>query len=287
MDKRFEGKQAYEQLLKSCLSIDSQTDEKKLFSLKSDFSKSSQNLHKQVEVFKNGIAGIPLSSMVLLWGDLICEDKIFGSRYVKMMCELVEKGILPLISGKKKTITLHDFSQQDSSLIIEKIRCYSNWDVNKREDCVLLYKAFSEWFSKETFGYIQEAKDPDRIVTQKRQIPFDTYIKILSHMDLREQILTKMFYLGGSRALEEVLSVKIEDIDFSRYFIHFSDDISYPQHLFEDIKKHIQNRKKGYVFIGKEEERISTTTPFRALKKVASELGLNSEFTFKDFTKNI
>lgn len=71
-------------------------------------------------------------------------------------------------------------------------------------------------------------------------------------MDLREQILTKMFYLGGSRALEEVLSVKIEQIDFSRFLIHFSEDISYPQHLFESIKKYIQDRKKGFVFAGKE-----------------------------------
>ena len=93
--------------------------------------------------------------------------------------------------------------------------------------------------------------------------------------------------LGGHRALEEVLSVKIEAIDFSRSLIHFSDDVPYPQHLFEDMKKYIQGRKKGYVFVGKENERVSTTTPFRALKKVASESGLDPEFTFKDFTKNI
>jgi integrase len=204
-----------------------------------------------------------------------------------MMRELIETGVLPLISNKKKTVTLQDFSLQDPSVVIEKIRCFRDWTVSKREDCVLLYKTFSEWLSKETFGYIPESQDLDRVVSQKRQISFETYIKILSHMDLREQILTKMFYLGGSRALEEVLSVKIEDIDFSRSLIHFSDDVSYPQHLFEDIKKHIQNRKKGYVFVGKDEDRVSTTTPFRALKKVALELGLDPDFTFKEFTKNI
>jgi hypothetical protein len=287
MDKRFEGKQAYEQLLKSCLSIDSQADEKKLFSLKSDFLKSFQTLHKQVAAFKDSIVNIPLSAMVLLWGELICDDKVFGSRYLGMLRELIEKGLLPLIAGKKKTITLQDLAQQDPSSVIEKIRCYSSWDVSRREDCVLLYTTFSEWLSKETFGYIPEAKDLDRIATQKRQIPFDTYIKILSHMDLREQILAKMFYLGGSRGLEEVLSVEIKQIDFSRFLIHFSDDISYPQHLFGDIKEYIQNRKKGYVFVGRNEERISTTTPFRTLKKIASDLGLGAEFTFKDFTKNV
>jgi hypothetical protein len=65
---REEG-QAYEQLLKTCLSIDPHQDEKKLFSLKSDFLKSSQNLHKQIEAFKESLAKAPVSFLVLLWGE--------------------------------------------------------------------------------------------------------------------------------------------------------------------------------------------------------------------------
>jgi integrase len=140
---------------------------------------------------------------------------------------------------------------------------------------------------KQRVLYVPEAKDLDLIATQKRLISFETYLKILGHMDLREQILAKMFYLGGQRALEEVLSVKIEDVDFSQGLIHFAEDVSYPRHLFEDITRHILDRKKGYIFVGKEGKRVSTTTPFRALKKVASELGLDPEFTFKELTKNI
>ena len=281
------GKQAYEQLLKSCLSIDSQHDEKKLCSFKAGFAKASQNLHAQVVAFKESLAGVPLSALVLLWGELVRDDKVFGTRYLAMMRELIEARLLPLTADKKKTVTLQLLSLQDLSYVIEQIRCHSDWSISKREDSVLLYKTFSEWLCKETFGYVSEAKDPDRIVAQRRQIPFETYIEMLGHMDVREQILTKMFYLGGNRALEEVLSVKIEDIDFARSLIHFSDDVSYPSHLFGDIRRYVQGRKKGYVFAGKEGERVSTTTPFRALKRVASELSLGAEFTFKDFTKNI
>lgn len=284
--RHLDGKQAYDQLIKSCLSLDAQQNKKKLFSFKSDFAKSSKNLQTQVAIFKERIADAPLSSLVLLWGESISEDKVFGGRYLEMMRELIETGLLTLATEKTRTVNLKDFSLQDPSLVIDNIRCRENWTVSKREDNVLLYKTFSEWLSKETFGYVPEAKDIDRTLTQNRLISFENYIEILSHMDLREQILTKMFYLGGSRALEEVLSVKIEDIDFSRSLVHFSDDVSYPRHLFDDIKKYIQNRKKGYVFAGKDGERVSTTTPFRALKKIASELRLDPEFTFKDFTKN-
>lgn len=279
-------RQAYDQLLQSCLSIDSQQDEKKLSILRADFAKFSQDLHSQVAAFQDNIAKAPLSALILLWGEQMRNDKMFGKRYLGMMRDLVETGLLSL-TDKKKTVTLQAFSLEDPSLVIERIRCYKEWSIHKREDYVLLYKAFSEWLSKESFGYVHEAKNLDRIATEKRLISFETYIEILSRMDLREQILAKMFYLGGHRALEEVLSLKIEDIDFTRSLIHFPEGISYPRHLFDDIKHYIEGRKKGFVFMGRDGERISTSTPFRALKKVVSELGLDPEFTFKEFTQNI
>jgi hypothetical protein len=283
-----EEKQAFDQLLKSCLFIDSHQNGKKLSILRENFANLSQDFHSQVAAFQDKISKAPLSALILLWGELMCNDKMFGQRYLRMMCDLVETGLLPLVSSKKKTETLQDLSSQDPSLIIERIRCYQDWSIRKREDYVLLYKAFSEWLSKESFGYVLEAKDLDRIATQKRLIPFDAYIEILNQMDLREQILAKIFYLGGHKTLEEVLSLKIEDIDFNRFSIHFSEDVSYPCHLFEDIKNYIEGRKKGFIFIGRDGgERISHTTPFRALKNVASELDLDSGFTFKDLTRNV
>jgi|SRR5579862_1243658 len=281
-----EERQAYAQLLQACLSIDPKQDEKQLLSLKTTFLKSSQSLHAQVFVFKESIANLPLSFMVLLWGELICSDKMFGKRYLAMMRDLINTELLPL-THKKKPISLQEFSFQDPSLVIDGIRCHKDWSISKREDYVLLYTSFSDWLSKESFGYIPEAKDFDRISTQKRLIPFEKYTEILMQLDLREQILAKIFYLGGPRALEEVLSLKIEDVDFDRFLIRSPEAVSYPRHLFEDIRQHLDGRQKGFVFMGRDGNRISHTTPFRALKTVASELKLDSEFTFKDLTRNI
>ncbi len=204
-----------------------------------------------------------------------------------MMCDLIETGLLPLISKTNKTETLQDLSMQDPTFIIDRIRCHKDWSLHKREDHVILYKAFSEWLSKESFGYVPEAKDLDRIAAQKRQIPYETYIEMISRMDLRERILAKLFYLGGPRALEEVISLKVEDIDFARSLVHFPEAVSYSRHLLEDIKIYIEGRKTGFVFMGRDGERISHTTPFRALKTVVTKLKLDPEFTFKDLTRNI
>lgn len=281
-----EERQAYEQLLNACLSIDPKQDEKQLLSLKTTFLKSSQSLQAQVSAFKDSIVNLPLSFMVLLWGELLCNDRMFGKRYLAMMRDLVNTELLPL-AHKKKPVTLLELSLEDPSLIINRIRCHTDWSINKREDYVLLYKAFSDWLSKESFDYIPEAKDLDRIATQKRLISFEKYTEILMQLDLREQILAKMFYLSGHRALEEVLSLKIEDIDFERSLIHFPEDVSYPRHLFEDIKHYIEGRKKGFVFMGRDAERMSHTTPFRALKAAAAKLKLDAGLTFKDLAKNI
>lgn len=282
-----EERQAYDQLLKSCLSIDPHQDGKNLSVLRTDFTKFSQDLHRQVVLFQKNIAKSPISALILLWGELMRGDKMFGKRYLGMMRDLVATGLLPLVSKTKKTETLQDLSLQDPTFIIDRIRCYKDWSLHKREDHAILYKAFSEWLSKESFGYVPEARDLDRIATQRRQIPYETYIEMISRMDLRERILAKLFYLGGPRALEEVISLKIEDIDFIRHLIHFPEAVSFSRHLLEDITDYIEGRKKGFVFMGRDGERISHTTPFRALKTVVTELKLDPEFTFKDLTRNI
>ncbi len=281
------GRQAYDQLLNTCLSLNLGGDKKGLESLTHGFSHISVQLHNKVDEFKSEISKMPVIALILFWAELIRQDKVFGDRYLNMMQKLVETGLLFCGADKKKTFTLKDLSLQEPSHIIDEIRSFQNWPLDKREDYVLLYKNFSSWLSKETFGYIPEAKDLDREATLRRRIPFESYIEILRHLDLREQILAKMFYLGGHRALEEVLSLKIEDIDFAGKSILFIDEaVSYPSHVFQDLKAYIQDRKKGHVFMGREGERISHTTPFRSLKTVVFELGLDPTFTFKEFIKN-
>ncbi len=273
--------------MKACLSISPEQDFVEFDSLQCRISELSAILRNQINSFKEEISTKPISAFILLWAEQVCHDKIYGNRYLVMMNDLVERNLLPIVLNERKARVLSDFSEQNPSQIIDAIRCYKQWSISKREDYVLLYRTFSEWLSKETCGYVPVAKDADRIAAQKRLISFETYIEILIHMDLREQILAKLFYLGGYRTLEEILSLKIEDIDFNRCSIQLAEQVDYSRHLFEDIKIYIEDRKNGYVFLGKDGEKIARTTPFRALKVIVSELKLDPEFTFKDFTKNI
>jgi integrase len=147
---------------------------------------------------------------------------------------------------------------------------------------------FALWLSTTSFGYLPAAYDHDRIVTSRRKLEFDQYIRIIQELSDRERILSKLFYLGGSRTLEEVLSLKIEDINFKECTLRLSEEIvSYPKHVFNDLKTYIGSRKKGPVFIGRNGEKVDHTVPYRALKTVAANLNLDSAFSFKDFVSNV
>jgi hypothetical protein len=278
----------YFKLLEICLTESLRQSEKELNMLKTDFSEFSKDIHKRMEEFKKKVGKVPLIVVILSWADLMHHDKVFGMRYLKMMREIIEKDLLCITSSKNTPILLQDFATSSPSEVIDYIRCSQDWTISKREDYVLFYRSFSSWLSKETFGFVPAALDIDRSTTQKRQVPFDLYIDILDHLDLREQILAKIFYLRGRRNLEEVLSLKIEDVDFHHNHIKFAQgNVSYPKHLTHDIKRYVKDRKKGLIFIGRDGERIAHTTPFRALKTVISELKQDPEFTFKNFSIDV
>lgn len=272
-------REAYSNLVNAYLCSGSENAIAKLSGLKLELSSVIKDFDKKLTAFQDEIFQVPLSVFIAVWADEVLADKGSGGKHLALMSDLLKAKLLSL--G-----TLKDFAKEDNSLI-DEIRCYKEWSIEKREDIASFFVSFVSWLVKKTFSLVKEAKDGDRLASQKRQVSFDVYVKILSSLDLRERILAKLFYLGGNRGLEEVLSIRIEDVDLKKQKIRLSEEVFYPKHLFEDVLEYIQDRKKGFLFLGKEGERIAHTTPFRALKKVVSELNLDPDFTFRELTKNI
>lgn len=117
-------------------------------------------------------------------------------------------------------------------------------------------------------------------------MPFEKYIHLLSNLSPRERIFAKLYYLGGTRILDDILNIKIEKIDFIKNQIHFDDySVYYSRHVLNDLSKYIGSRKKGFVFINRHGDRINHTVPYRSLKLAAAKLGFSSDFTFKDLVQ--
>jgi hypothetical protein len=98
-----------------------------------------------------------------------------------------------------------------------------------------------------------------------------------------------LLYFGGTRTLEEVLTLNIENVNIDKRFINFGlQPIAYPLHVFADIKDLSQGRKKGRVFIGRrgKSTSLNPATIFRNFKEAATEVGLGQNFTPKMLVTN-
>jgi integrase len=221
---------SYFRLLTMCLALDNTYDESKFHAFGADFAAVSGYMFEEIKKFESKINDSPLAAIVLLWARYVIKGPL-GIPNVEMMYDLVENKILDFKGLKKgKLLTLGEFAKYDHDSVIDSIRSNKEWISWKREEYVHLYINFENWLSEATFGFIPKALDYDRLITEKRKLPFSQYVKILNELQDRERILTKIFYLGGSRSLEEVLSLRIEDIDYFNKTIKSSDEsISYPR----------------------------------------------------------
>lgn len=252
------------------------------------FSQLRDDLNDKIKNFKTETKNYPLLVLIYLWMSEVDESKALGKKYHEIMEQLLVHDLISYEYSRKKTlISVEEFAKLSPTSIVDEIRCFSMWSIDKREDYVQFYCEFSSWLSEQTFGLIPVAIDHDRQVTQQRKMPFETYVKFISALNLRWRIMAKIFYLGGSVRLNDVLSLKVEDINFRNSTIAIRvDPIKFPLHAMEDLRTLIGKRKKGYIFQGRKNDRINHSIPYRALKVVASKLGMSSDTTFKEFVKN-
>ncbi|MBS0654698.1 MAG: site-specific integrase, partial [Verrucomicrobia bacterium] len=280
---------SFNRLLQFCDELKADSDSVSLLAHGSDMMVLSEKVDEAISQFQHQISNKPFMALVVSWASDVDAHLASGERLVACILDLIEHGVLPYEDKKShKFITLSQLQLEDHADVFDAIRSVNEWSVDKQEEYVLIYGQFANKLSELTSGLILEPFDIDRSLTSKRRLPFETYIKILKHLSERERILTKIFYLGGSRSLEEVLSLKIEDIDFTNHTLYISEEpIVYPKHVFHDLKYFIGRRTKGFVFTGRSGDKIDHTVPYRALKLIISKLDLDPAFTFKDFVKNV
>lgn len=280
---------AFDKLLKWCDQLNPKSTAYSLLDEASELATLSDGVQDAIASFHAQISPLPFVGVTLSWAHEVGAHVAFGERYISCIADLLESHILPSIDAKShKFLSLGALNLEDHAAIFDAIRSNKNWPVDKQEEYTSIYNQFANWLAEVTYGLTLGPFDTDRSLTSQRRLPFDVYVKILKWLSDREKILAKIFYLGGSRSLEEVLSLKIADIDYKNNALKLSEDsITYPKHVLLDLKDYIGSRSKGYVFIGRTGDKIDHTVPYRALKTVTSKLDLDPAFTFKDFVTNV
>jgi integrase len=251
------------------------------------FEKFIVEKNKLHDEFKKSIETIsqqPFLVAFLAW----IHDMAAGSPDKNSAKILLENNLIGIKTEQGQTWTVAHARTFDHRYVIDVIRCRREWTFQLKENLVLAYIKFIQWLWKVTFGYIPKLEDPDLLRIQGRALSYQAFIHLLSKLNEKDQLVAKLLYFGGSRTLEEVLNLNIEEVDFDKRLIYFDlQPISYPLHVFADVKAIAQD-PKGRIFIGRRQNvSLNPATIFRNFKEAATEIGLGQNFTPKVLTTNI
>lgn len=247
------------------------------------FLTERKRLQSELEKSIGAISEQPLLTAFLAW---IKEVSVIPSFDLSLAKALLENGFIGITDKEGHVWTIARASEFNHQSIIDAIRCRYDWSTEVREGLVMAYTSFIQWLSNLTFGYVNKVEDPDLIRSNARAFPYSMFLKFASNLKDKDRLVAKLLYFGGSRTLEEVLNLHLEEVDFDNRAILFGKErIQYPLHIFADIKSLSHGRKKGRVFLGrKNNDALNPTTVFRNFKTAAIAIGIGKIFTPKMLT---
>ncbi len=201
---------------------------------------------------------------------------------------LLEHNFIKIYDTDGTIWTIGKTKEFDHRQILDDIRSESKWSIRRKETLVQTYISFMSWLWNESRGYVSKLDDPDQLQTIKRTFKFSHFIEFLDAVtNEKSQLVAKLLYFGNKRTLEEVLSLKLEQVDFTKKLIHYdSDPIHYPAHVFNDIRAITSPRKTGHIFEGRQTATINPKTVFRNFQEAAERAGLETPFSIKSLTIN-
>lgn len=271
--------------------LDSSENELSIFEKKSikEQLASQHDFFAKANKFAQELKNIRLKFMESSLHEAFCywsaciEPRIYGD----LGDFLVREMFIVLYDKLNHPLTIKSVENLDHTKIIDQIRCTRTFSILLRENLILAYLSFFNWLSELTDHFLPALVDPDASRWNRRVIPFPIFIRFLSQLKDNEQVVAKLLYYGGSRTLEEVLSLDLKDVDFKSGFIYFGTQfISYPQHIFNDIKVITNTRSSGKIFKGRQNAPLNPATIFRNFKEAAIKVGLGQIFSPKLLTTN-
>lgn len=257
--------------------------------LVSDYNNAKKKLDNEMHDTILKFLKTPLLAAISTWGQSMMS---IDFKIPSALSKLISENFMLVYDNASNTLCrpylpIAKLSAVDHIKIINEIRSRRDLSHQSKEHLVGTYVSFINWLSEQTYHHIKSIADPDLMKRQSRAIDFSLFIKLMDHLDEKAQLVAKLLYYGGSRILEDVLDLQIEDINFRELKVRFgSQIIMYPAHIFADIKAIAQDRKSGQLFLGRQEAPLNPATIYRKFKEAGSQIGLGDTFSPKSLTTN-
>ena len=248
------------------------------------FQKARLKFH---EVFSDYLAVVYnelFINVFFLWAHLNLNDELF-SFHIK---NLLEKQVIKFLDDKRKYLRVQDLTIEYIVSNIDLIRSLKEFKYRYRDSLVKTYLEVVRWAYTVSYKSTVDIQDPERVKTKKRALSYEMFCNLVDNMEPKYQIVAELLYLGGSRTMDQVVNVKIGDINFNKNSIKFGTHvIHYPKHVITEIKEIVGTRKSGNVFIGRMKAPLAPATIFRNFNEAASQIGLGEGFSPKSLTTDV
>lgn len=173
---------------------------------------------------------------------------------------------------------LRQFSFINHEAVIDDIKSCNFWKEATKQNKAATYVSFTEFLERRTKGAIKKAVPKSRgvnktfyAVREKVKTPALSknqtilFLRALEYIEPRMALIARIILQGGKRK-DEVLSLEIKNIDFSKNRISFIQSktsgkkkitvINYPPHVMKELKEYIGDRV-GLAFITRTGKKIA------------------------------
>lgn len=188
------------------------------------------------------------------------------------------------------TQDLQYYSLINLNNILDEIKQVKQWSQATRQARAAMFIAFTKFIERKTESIIKRAT-PEKTGTNKTfhkirsKVKTETitiaqakkFIRRLRERNLRDCLIAQLC-LQGAKRINEVLDAKIQNINWEKRTIEFSQSkvttdhttiISFPEKTMHDLSEYLEDRKEGHIFITTNGECVHRTQINRSFAEVS------------------
>lgn len=250
----------------------------------------SQSLQLKNEAIWINLKNLTVERAIAVWIETFQGPT--KKNYKSAMMQLLQMGLLNPMQN------LQEFSLSNQEDVLDKIKLRKDWSESTRQARAAAYISFTNFLHRRTQGLVRKAipsrdgasktfyKIREKVATPAmNQSQWLCFLQKLEKINYRDSLIAKTMLHGGKR-VKEVLSVKVDQIDFENGSIKFIQSktkgyykevfVSYPKNFMDELKNHLGERS-GFLFVTKNGKQLY----HMQVQRTFSKAGKNAKIPFK------
>jgi len=238
------------------------------------FFKNKMELRRSQNEFIEQLEYTPVTAAIQDW----LQNLSTGTRrnYAYYIENMIRRSIIPRLDGDGKDFTVGHFREMPHELIIDHIKQIEQWSEGTRQLYAAVYISFTGYLERISRGWFRKAQPStlasnptfyairDKVATEALTLSeWQRFVDQLTEINERDSLIARAL-LHGAKRVSEVISIKLDQIDWDKNIIKFKQSktggmfkvipISYPKSFMDELKIYLEStaetrKDSPYVFI--------------------------------------